>query len=397
MPTATVRMGEDRQKSSLLVQFAPKYNFRGFFVAEFSKTELMQRTFSLALKGRGRTLPNPMVGAVLTKNGRIIAEGYHKGPGYPHAEIEAIGKAGKNAKGATLYVNLEPCCHFGRTGPCTEAITEAGIKRVVYAATDPNPLVKGRGAKILKKAGIEVTNGLLSTEAARLNEVYFGLLKNERPFVTLKLAQSLDGRIATIDGDSKWISGEKSRKFAHSLRAESGAVLVGMGTVRKDNPSLTVRHVRGKNPYRIIVSTSGDLPKSTRLISENQDLKTILATTHMSIPKSANSRSKKMTYWTLEKAANGEIDLADLLQKAKAFGIHSILVEGGAEIAASFLKDKLVDKLILITAPIIVGKGVDAIGDLGLKRIDQAITFKDSYRFQSGPDEVFVGYPEWSK
>lgn len=379
------------------MQFAPKYNFWGFFVAEFSQTELMHRAFLLAFKGWGRTLPNPMVGAVLAKNGKIIAEGYHRGPGLPHAEIEAIRKAGKRARGAALYVNLEPCCHQGRTGPCTEAIVEAGIKKVIYAATDPNPLVNGKGAKNLKKAGVEVTNGLMSWEAARLNEVYFGMMKNERPYVTLKLAQSLDGRIAALGGDSKWISSAESRKLAHRLRAESDAVLVGMGTVRQDNPSLTVRHIKGRNPYRIIVSTDMKLPKSVRLVSDNKDFKTIVATASSSNQSSRKSKSNGMTYWTVKKSAQRKVDLADLLQKAKEFGIHSILVEGGAEIAASFLKEKLVDKIVLITAPILIGKGIDAIGDLGLKSINRAIKFKDSYRFQSGPDEVFVGYPDWGK
>ncbi len=358
----------------------------------------MNRALNLAEKGRGKTLPNPMVGAVLVKNGKIVAEGYHKGPGQPHAEAAAIKKAGKKANGATLYVNLEPCCHFGRTGPCTNIIVKAGVKKVVYAVTDPNPQVNGRGAKTLRHAGVEVTNGLLSREAARLNDVYFGLTENKRPFVTLKIAQSLDGRIASSSGDSKWISSEDSRKYAHGLRAEADAVLVGSGTFKKDNPKLTTRLIRGKNPYRIIVSSGLSFPKNSHLIDDNADFKTIVATSEESLKENSDIiNGNGPTYWCIRKDAEGRLDLRDLLDKAALFGINSILVEGGAQIAASFLKAKLVDKYVVVTAPVLIGQGVDAIGDLGIKRISQAVQFRDFYRFPSGADEIFVGYPKWSQ
>ncbi|MGH8016069.1 MAG: bifunctional diaminohydroxyphosphoribosylaminopyrimidine deaminase/5-amino-6-(5-phosphoribosylamino)uracil reductase RibD, partial [Candidatus Zixiibacteriota bacterium] len=178
-------------------------------MAAYSATDLMTRALELARKGKGRTLPNPMVGAILFKNGRIVGQGYHQCPGRPHAEVEAIEDSGRNAKGATMYVNLEPCCHVGKTGPCTEKIKNAGIKKVVYAVADPNPLVNGKGARTLRKAGIEATNGLMSREAARLNEIYFTLVEKQRPFVILKIAQSLDGKIATSSGNSRWISGQE--------------------------------------------------------------------------------------------------------------------------------------------------------------------------------------------
>lgn len=356
-----------------------------------SEIQLMTRALELARKGKARTLPNPMVGAVLFKNGIVIAEGFHCGPGHPHAETDAIRKAGKAARGATLYVNLEPCCHTGRTGPCTDEIKKAGIKRVVYAAKDPNPLVNGKGARKLRQLGIEVANGLMSKEAARLNDVYFGLVKNNRPFVTLKIAQSLDGRIATSSGDSRWISGKEARKFVHQIRNEVDAVLVGAGTVRKDNPKLTTRLVKGKNPYRIIVTDSMNLPKNSHLLNDNKDRKTIVATSGK--PMTCHG----LTYWNTKGNDLGKIDIKDVLSKARAFGINSILIEGGAEMATSFLKEKFVDKLILITAPIVIGQGKEAVGDLGIDKLDKALTFNDSYRIKMGHDEVFIGYPDWSK
>lgn len=365
-------------------------------MAAFTDIELMNRAMTLAQKGRGKTLPNPMVGAVIVKNGNVVGEGYHRGPGKPHAEVEAIKRAGRTSRGSTLYVNLEPCCHTGRTGPCTEAIAAAGIRKVIYAITDPYPPVNGKGAGELRKAGVEVSNGILSKEAARLNDVYFGLVKNQRPYVILKLAQSLDGRIATENGESKWISSEKSRKFVHELRAESDAVLIGAGTLRKDNPELTTRLVRGKNPYRIIVTGTMDLPEESYLIKQNNDLKTIIATCAERKTGKLNF-SSKLTYWKVNKDSANRIDISDLLSKAKDFGLNSILVEGGAQIATSFLKAKLVDKLIFVTAPVIIGQGKDSIGELGISNISDAIKFKDFYRIDMEPDNILVGYPDWSK
>ena len=356
----------------------------------------MTRALELAQKGRGNTLPNPMVGAVLVKNGKIVGEGYHKGPGKPHAEVEAIKKAGKLSRGATMFVSLEPCCHVGRTGPCTDTIKEAGIKKVVYAITDTNPLVNGKGARILRKYGIQASNGLMSLEAARLNDVYFGIVEKQKPYVTLKIAQSLDGRIATVSGDSKWISCKESRKFVHSLRAESDAVLVGSGTYRKDNPHLTTRLTKGKNPYRIVVSSKLKVLKGSFLIDHNNDHKTILALSG-DCDDGNFKKGNGLTYWKVASSRDNRVDLRDLLNKAWEFGIKSILVEGGSQIATSFLKEKLVDKFVIITAPILLGKGVDSIGELNTTNISQAIRFRDSYRFPSGPDDIFVGYPNWSK
>ncbi|MCX6825688.1 MAG: bifunctional diaminohydroxyphosphoribosylaminopyrimidine deaminase/5-amino-6-(5-phosphoribosylamino)uracil reductase RibD, partial [candidate division Zixibacteria bacterium] len=201
--------------------------------------KFLRMTLALAEKGRGQTSPNPMVGAVIVKNGKIVGQGYHKKAGGPHAEIIALKQAGGESKGATLYINLEPCCHFGRTNPCTDTIVEAGIREVVYAIKDPNPRMNGQGANMLKKAGLKVSGGYLREDAERLNEAYLKFIRTGRPFVTLKMAQSLDGQIATISGDSKWISGMAARRLAHRLRAENDAVVIGAGTVLTDNPCLT--------------------------------------------------------------------------------------------------------------------------------------------------------------
>ena len=365
-------------------------------MASNNDKEFMELALRLAERARGKTLPNPMVGAVIVKNGQIVGRGYHKGPGSAHAEVAAIKSAGVKTKGATIYVTLEPCCHSGRTAACTEAIKAAKIKKVIYACKDLNPIVNGKGARALRKAGLEVENGLMKNEAVRLNEVYFNILEKKRPFVTLKIAQTLDGRIATLNGDSKWITSQEARVFAHKLRSENEAVLVGLGTVKADNPSLTTRYLQGNNPYRIVVSESMEFPKSCKLIANNKDYKTIIATTKRSLAKySKNKKTNGLTFWEINRSGKNRLNLADILQKAYAFGIHSILVEGGSLVATSFLKAKLVDKLVVITAPLFLGSGLNSIGNLEIGAIKNAIKFKNYSRFQCGTDQVFVGYPDW--
>ena len=356
----------------------------------------MELALRLAEKARGKTLPNPMVGAVIVKNGKVVGRGYHQGPGSAHAEVAAIKNAGVKTKGAAIYVTLEPCCHTGRTGPCTEAIKAAGIKKVVYACKDVSPMVNGRGAGALRRAGLKVENGLMKNEAVRLNEVYFNVIQYNRPFVTLKIAQTIDGRIATLKGDSKWITGKDARVFAHKLRSENQAIMVGMGTVRADNPSLTTRHVKGCDPYRIVVSDSLKLPEGCKLILNNKDYKTIIATTKKRLSNySKNKKTNGLIFWEIKKSSKSRLDLADILQKAYAFGIYSILVEGGSLLATSFLKAKLVDKLVVITAPLFLGSGLNSIGNLEIGTIKNAIKLKNYFRFQCGTDQVFVGYPDW--
>lgn len=376
----------------------PRSVLWGFFMASAADITHMQLAIELAEKGRGKTSPNPMVGSVIVRGRQVISTGYHRAVGARHAEAMAIAGAGAKARGATLYVNLEPCCHTGRTGPCTEAIINAGISRVVLATKDPNPLVNGRGIRALKRAGITVETGCLRKEAEELNDAYLGYHKNGRPYVILKLAQSLDGRIATVNGDSKWITSAKSRKFAHQLRAEVDAVIVGGNTVRRDNPSLTVRHVAGMNPYRIVVTESLNLPANSDLISNSSDGRTVIASTEKSIRQFAGKRrNSNLVFWSIKRASKGRLDLTDLLAKADAFGCQSILVEGGSELATSFLRERLVDKFVAITSPILIGNGVEGLGALDINRIDNAIRLKVVQEFQSGTDRVLVSYPRWKK
>ncbi len=365
-------------------------------MTETADASYMRRALNLAEKGRGWTSPNPMVGAVIVKGRKVVGEGYHRRVGEDHAERVAIKKAGVKAKGATLYVNLEPCCHTGRTGPCTEAIIEAGISKVVFSVRDPDPRVNGKGARILRKAGVTVESGLMRKQALQLNESYFAYYKNKRPFVILKTAQTLDGRIASVTGDSRWISGSQSLKLVHQLRTEVDAVVVGMGTVRKDNPALTVRLVKGKNPYRIILSQSLKFPRQCRLLDHNSDHKTIVATTPRALQqfsRTSKGRRQGLIYWNVRTNRDDLLDLHDFVTKAGEFGLRSLLVEGGGGVATSFLKAGLVDKYVIVMAPLILGSGVSAVGEIHTRKLADAISF-DRYWFQrSGTDNVFVGYP----
>ena len=363
-------------------------------MATSAEQKYMARALELAEKGRGKTSPNPMVGAVLVKNGRVVSEGYHRQVGAEHAEIMALKKAGPKAAGATLYVSLEPCCHRGRTGPCTDAIIDAGIARVVYAAKDPNPLVNGKGAARLRRAGLKVDKGLLGDRARQLNEAYLSYHQKGRPFVVVKTAQTIDGRIATSTGDSQWISGSEALKYGHRIRAEVDAVVVGMGTVRTDNPSLTVRHVRGRNPYRIVVSSSLRFPKHCHLLDNNTDRKTIVATSAESAERFSRRRRKgDLIYWELKTSRDGLIDLNDFMKKADEFGFRSLLVEGGRSLSTAFLKHNLVDKYITIISPKLIGDGINAVGDLGIRRLSRAMELERSSCERVGRDIIVTGYP----
>ena len=344
----------------------------------------------LAEKGRGQTSPNPMVGAVVVKDGEMIGQGYHKRAGEPHAEVMALQEACGLAKDATLYVNLEPCCHYGRTSPCTESIISAGIGRVVFCMKDPNPKVNGKGASILRRAGIKVDMGILKKEAMQLNEAYVKFIETGLPFVILKTAQSPDGRIATISGDSRWISCPDSREFAHSLRASADAVAVGAGTVRADNPQLTVRLAKGGNPYRIIISRHPDFSPGINLFAHNGDAKTILATSSSSVKK---MKTKNLIVWHIKKNRDGLL-LSDFLRKAGEFGIQILLIEGGGRLATSFLRQKLVDRLYFVIAPMIIGRGREAVGELNIRKLIKAIRFESPGFMPCGDDILFSGYPK---
>jgi len=317
----------------------------------------MKKALTLARRGLGRTSPNPAVGAVVVKDDRIVGSGYHKTAGAPHAEIEALTQAGEAAHGATVYVNLEPCNHYGRTPPCTHAIIESGVRRVVAGIIDPNPHVTGGGCEYLRSKGIEVTCGVLQKECARLNEAYITYMTTGRPFVTLKAALTLDGWIATRTGDSKWITNERSRKQVHMLRKRADAVMVGIETVIADNPRLLPYLFKNssQNPVRVIADTHLRTPADSMVLTSDASGLTIIAT---------GSKVKKQKKRALEqkgativpcKTKRGRIDLQDLLKKLAALEICSILVEGGATLFDSFVRDKLVDKFYIFFGPKILG------------------------------------------
>lgn len=355
----------------------------------------MARALQLAEKGRGKTLPNPLVGAVIVKNSEIISEGYHKAVGKDHAEIMALKNAQESVAGSTLYVNLEPCCHTGRTGPCTEAIIQNKIKKVVIGIKDPNKLVNGKGIRQLKKAGIEVVANVMKDESFYINDSYIFSYQNKRPFVVLKLAQTLDGKIATLSHESKYLSSKKSLMYVHKLRADVDAVVIGSQTAKYDNPQLTVRLSKGQNPYRIILSRSLNFSSSLNLIKNNADYKTIIASTEKSL-KTFSKKKNNVITWTLKSQRN-KIDLYDFLNKAKLFNISSILCEGGSKLASSFITQKLVDKIVLVTVPKIMGKGIDSFASCKTDKLSDMVEFQKHYTFKSGDDTVFVGYPKWGK
>ena len=346
----------------------------------------------LARRGVGKTSPNPMVGSVIVANGKIIGQGYHKKCGDHHAEINAINSSKKNIKGSTFYVTLEPCSHYGRTPPCVDALVQGNPERVVVGSLDPNPEVNGKGIKILRSKGIKVDVGIRESECMQLNEHYFKFVKTGMPYVTVKYAQTLDGRIATRSGDSQWISSEASRKYVHRLRGINMGIMVGVGTAVADNPQLTVRHVRGKNPYRIIVDSKLRVPIKSSVLTDSNTHLTIMATTS-SAPSSKMVEIKKQGVEVLvvKKEKNGSVSLKDLLRKLGKREIMSVLVEGGSEIITSLLKAGLVDKMIIPIAPKIVGKGLDAIGDLNINKINKAIKFSSFKTMKKGDDIVFEG------
>ncbi len=325
----------------------------------------MRHALRLAERARGKTSPNPMVGAVVVKDGRLVAEGWHEGPGLPHAEAMALERAGERAKGATLYVTLEPCCHWGRTGPCTERILTTGIHRVVAAATDPNPMVRGKGFSQLQKAGLTVHSGLLHHEATLLNRAFITWITCDRPYVYAKIAQSLDGKIATHARESKWITSEAARQDGHALRAEVDAILVGVGTLLADNPRLTVRLPHNQSisqPLRVVVDTHCRTPHTAECVRAPGH--TLIATTPIapSARRAALIRAGAEV-WN-DEGTSERVDLRRLLVHLAHRGVTSILIEGGPTLIGAFRDEGLIDEFRIYTAPRVLG-GVDAPGSVG--------------------------------
>lgn len=337
----------------------------------------MRLAINLALKAEGMTSPNPLVGAVIVKNGKIVGKGYHKKAGLPHAEINAIREAGPKAKGAEAYVTLEPCDHYGRTPPCTDAIIKSGIRKVFIGMRDPNPLNNGRGIKRLKRYGIIIKAGVLEKEARSINKPYIKFITKRIPYVTVKVAESLDGKIATKTGDSRWITADDSRRYVHELRRKVDAVMVGVNTVIIDDPLLMSALSRGKEPIRIIVDSRLATPLKARIFSDISRSPVLIATT---------KKSRKIKYYEkrgarvlIAKSKKGRVDLKDLMKTLALMDIVHILVEGGGELIADILKEKLADSLYFFIAPKIIG-GRDAVtsvqGD-GISKVKDALALKN--------------------
>lgn len=353
----------------------------------------MRLALRLALKGAGRTSPNPMVGAVLVRGGRIIATGYHQRAGGDHAEIVALKRAGERARGATLYLNLEPCNHQGRTPPCTLSLIRAGVKRVVAGMVDPNPLVSGRGLRRLSRAGIQARVGVLEEECRRLNEAFKKYITRRSPFVILKLAASLDGKIATSTGDSQWITETASRNYVHSLRNQVDAVLVGIGTVLADNPRLTCRLPGGRNPWRVILDGRLRIPLKAHLLRQREPGKTIVVTGPRSPRKKIEAiQDCGARVWKFPLRA-GRISFAPVLKKLAQMGLLSVMIEGGATMASWALKEDIVDKILFFYAPkLIGGEGRGMIGGLGIRKMSQVRSIKNIEIKRFGTDFLVSGY-----
>lgn len=340
--------------------------------------QCMHLALSLARKGTGTTSPNPMVGAVVLKGNRIVGKGYHRKAGMPHAEVVALNEAQEEAKGATLYVNLEPCVHVGRTPPCVNAIIAAGVRRVVVAMLDPNPRMNGMGIDALKKAGIEVKVGLLEDEAKRLNEAFVVYMEKKRPFFTMKGAVSLDGKIATKTCDSKWISNEESRRYVNKLRSEVDGIMVGINTVILDNPLLIPKVARPKKiPVRIILDSKLRIPLSCDVVKTSEKYKTWVFTADDSRPdKEAKLRSLGLEVIRVPKDETGRVSPGHVCEELFRREIVHVLLEGGGEINSGLLKEGLLDKIVLFYAPIIIG-GKGAYNLIGGKGVD---FLKDAYK-----------------
>ena len=347
----------------------------------------MRRALALARRGLGKTSPNPAVGAILVRNDRIIGQGYHKRAGGPHAEVFAL--RGVDARGATLYVTMEPCSTWGKTPPCTDAIIAAGVKRVVLAALDPNPNHDGRGLKVLRQAGIRVDAGLLTGEATRMNAAFNKWITTGMPLVIAKAAMSVDGKIATRTGDSKWITSEAARREAHKLRARVDAIMVGANTVIRDNPQLTLRYgVRGRQPWRVAVDARGRCPRTSKLFTDSHRDRTLIITTRTSSLSLPLRGIKLITVPQRER----RVDLRAALRALGRLNVTSVLVEGGGELLGSLFDARLVDRLSFFVAPAIIGgrEATTVVEGEGVARVRQACRLRDCRWRRIGEGEMLL-------
>ncbi len=350
----------------------------------------MRLALQLAESTKGQTSPNPMVGSVVVSNGKVVGMGAHLKAGTEHAEVHALHMAGEYAKGATIYVTLEPCSHYGKTPPCAELIIERGIKRVVIATLDPNPLVAGNGIKMLKEANIEVEVGVLQTEAIDLNKIFFHYIKTKTPYVTLKTATSLDGKIATSTGESKWITGEVAREDVHMLRHEHDAILVGVGTVLADNPSLTTRRkTGGNNPIRVILDHQLRTPIDSKVVTDKEAETWIFTTSNAPLVKKEQLIKCGVKVIDL---IQDKIKVEQLLQHLGDSGITSLFVEGGSTVNDSFLRSKCINEVITYIAPKLIGgsEAPTSFSGIGISNLEDSLHLTIKEVTQLGQDLKIV-------
>ncbi len=327
--------------------------------------DFIRRTFTLAKLGQGNTWPNPLVGAVIVKDRKIIAEGYHHQHGHDHAELDAINKATSTLEGSTIYVNLEPCCHTNKlTPPCAQRLITEKFKKVVISNLDPNPLVNGKGVELLRSHGIEVEHGILKEEGEALNEAFFFAQIHRRPFIHLKMATTLDGKVATSAGESQWITGEKARLHVHQMRAHHQGIIIGAETARRDNPKLNIRlpNYQGKQPWRIVISKSGNLPKHLHLFSDEL-------------------KDQTLVYSDIQEA------MRDLFERK----LINLILEGGQKLASEFVGQGLVNRVSLYLNPSFLGSGISALGDLGVTQLNQRPRLKNMHSEWLGEDLFLSG------
>jgi len=352
----------------------------------------MRQALRLARRGLGKISPNPMVGAVIVKDGRVIAQGYHRYFGGDHAEVDSLKRAKEDVAGSTLYVTLEPCRHWGKTPPCTDAIIKSKISRVVVGMLDPFPEMRGKSIELLNQQGIATVVGVLEADCRSLNEVYLKYTSAGLPYVTVKWAQTLDGIISTPRGGSPYISSPESLKLAHKLRATHDAILVGVNTVLKDNPALTTRLVKGRNPIRVVLDSRLRIPLDSKVLSDQSAAKTLVAATPAA-PKENLSALAKMgiEVLTLPPDPASRVDLPALLKTLAGRQVSSLLVEGGAEVITSFLRLGLADKIICIIAPKLMGAGTAVLAELNITDLSQALKLVFTRVYRSGVDIVVEG------
>lgn len=355
----------------------------------------MRRALGLARQSEGFTNPNPLVGALVVSDGQIVGQGFTASYGGPHAERSALEQAGQRTQGATLYVSWEPCVAYAgkRTPPCADLILAAGVRRVVVAAQDPHPQIDGKGLDALRRGGVQVEVGLLREEALQLNEISVAYHTKGRPFVCLKWAMTLDGKIATVSGDSKWISNASSREWAHKLRRRHAAILVGVNTVIQDDPALTVRRVPGRDPWRIVLDSKGRIPLGAQLLRLDSEAPTVVATTHAMPQETEDALTRlKARVWRLP-AVDGRVDVGALLTHMKEHELDSLLVEGGGKVLWSFASTRLFDKVVCFVAPKLAGGSVPPLGGEGVALMKDALQLERLSAVPLQGDLLITGYP----